>query len=62
MPPRQTSIFDVINQNIVTVSQDIHTLMGEVARLKQDVDDIRAIFNAPEQPNVRGEEEAKSSK
>lgn len=62
MPPRQTSIFDVINQNIITVSQDIHTLMGEVARLKQDVDDIRAIFNAPEQPNVRGEEEAKSSK
>lgn len=62
MPPRQTSIFDVINQNIVTVSQDIHTVISEIANLKKEIDGIRAIFNAPEQPNVRGDEEAKSSK
>lgn len=62
MPPRQTSIFDVINQNIVTVSEDIHTVLGEIANLKKEIDGIRAIFNAPEQPDVRGDEGGKFSK
>jgi len=59
---RPLNIFDVINQNIVTVSEDIHTIIGEIANLKQDIDSIRAIFNAPEQPNVRGDEGEKFSK
>lgn len=55
MPPKQPmqprNILEVINQNIVTVSEDLHTLMNEVAALK-------AMFNAPEKPNALGEDGA----
>ena len=49
------NIFELINKNIVTVSEDIHTLMGEVASLKKEIAELKAIFNAPVQPNASGE-------
>ena len=56
------NIFELINKNIVTVSEDVHTLMGAVSTLRKDVAELRSIFNAPEQPNTHGDEGAESSK
>ncbi|MBR2266607.1 MAG: hypothetical protein IJ882_08140 [Paludibacteraceae bacterium] len=52
------NIFELINKNIFTLSEDIHTLMPvlqEVEALKKEVAQLRAIFMAPEQPNGSGE-------
>ncbi|MBR2266618.1 MAG: hypothetical protein IJ882_08195 [Paludibacteraceae bacterium] len=54
------NIFELINKNIVTVSEDVHALMREVAALRQDMAELRSIFNAPEQPNVVPGEEGAS--
>ena len=50
------NIFELINKNVVTVSQDIHVMMAEMETLKREVTELKAIFNAPEEPNVHGEE------
>jgi len=50
------NIFELINKNVVTVSEDIHTMMREMDALKTEVAALRSIFNAPEEPNVHGEE------
>ena len=49
------SIFELINKNIYTLSEDVHSLMSDMAELK-------AMLTAPEQPNVRGDEGEKISK
>lgn len=50
------NIFDVINQNIVTLSEDLHTLMTQQNELLRRIQQLENIFIAPEQPNARGEE------
>ncbi len=50
------NIFELINKNVVTVSEDIHAMMAEMATVKKEVAELKAIFNAPEEPNVHGEE------
>ena len=57
---RPQNIFDVINQNIVTLSEDLHTLMAQQNELLNKVQQLENIFKAPEQPNARGEEGAES--
>lgn len=53
---RPQNIFDVINQNIVTLSEDVHALMAQQNELSHRVQQLENIFKAPEQPNARGEE------
>ena len=55
---RPLNIFDVINQNIFAVSEDLHTLMTEFASVREDINQIRAMFNAPVVPNASGEASA----
>lgn len=50
------NILEVINENIVAVSEDIHQLMDIVIPLYREVAELRKMFNAPEQPNALGEE------
>ena len=56
------NIFELINKNIFTLSEDVHALMGEVKALRSELAEFRSIFNAPEQPNASGEDGEKKSK
>lgn len=53
---RAMNIFEVINQNIVTVSEDVHTMMGQVNGLAERISQLEKIFAAPDEPNVHGAE------
>ena len=63
MPPKQPqqprNIFESINMNINTMNENILTLMEQVAKTQQEVIALSLMFKAPEQPNARGEEDAK---
>ena len=50
------SIFDVINQNVVTVGEDLHALMSKVEHMHKDIDDLKCMLTAPEEPIASGEE------
>ena len=52
------NIFEAINLNIYGVNENIHTLMQQVAAMHNELIDLRAMFNAPEQPNALGEDGA----
>ena len=45
--------------NINTMNENILTLMEQVAKTQQEVIALSLMFKAPEQPNARGEEDAK---
>jgi hypothetical protein len=55
---RPSNIFDVINQNIYAVSEDLHTLMAAIDTMRDEFHRVRAMFNAPDQPNAPGETSA----
>lgn len=52
------NIFELINKNVVTVSEDIHSLMNDIATMKSEVSELKALFNAPVTPNASGETSA----
>lgn len=56
------NIFELINKNIVTLSEDVHALMDAVSELRKEQAELKSIFIAPEQPNASGEEGDKRSK
>ena len=66
MPPKELpqprNIFEVINQNIYNLGLNQKTAMDEIAAMRKEVAELRAMFNppAPEQPNARGEEGAEA--
>ena len=49
------NIFELINKNVVTVSEDIHALMADVTAMKNELAEVKALFNAPVTPNASGE-------
>lgn len=50
------NIFEVINENINTVNENVIDLMKKVTAMEQEVIALSLMFKAPEQPNARGEE------
>lgn len=52
------SIFEVINENINTVNENVLDMMKKVATMEQEVIALSLMFKAPEQPNAHGEEGA----
>lgn len=50
------NILEVINFNIVAISEDMHRMMDDVIAMRREVAELRKMFNAPEQPNALGEE------
>ena len=50
--PQPRNIFEAINQNIYLMNENIHTLMEQVAANQQELVALRAMFNAPEEPNA----------
>ena len=52
------SIFDVINENVNTVNENVLDAIKKVTSLEQEVIALRMMLKAPEQPNARGEEGA----
>lgn len=53
---RPKNVFDIINENIVTVSEDLHAMMRRFDAMEQEVIALSMMFRTPEQPNARGEE------
>ena len=58
MSMKPLNIFDLINRNVVTVGEDLHTLMTRVNELYDKVAQLEQVFIVPEQPNAHGEEGA----
>ena len=58
METKPRNIFEAINQNIATLSEDLHDLMTQVSGMQQEIIALSLMFKAPEQPNARGEEGA----
>lgn len=50
------SIFDVINENINVVNENVLDMMRKMASMEQAVQALTAMFQAPEQPNAHGED------
>jgi hypothetical protein len=50
------NIFEVINENINTMNENVLDLIKKVATVEQEVIALSVMFNAPEQPNARGED------
>jgi hypothetical protein len=53
------NIFEVINENINTMNENVLDLIKRVATVEQEVIALSLMFKAPEQPNASGEEGAK---
>lgn len=49
------NIFELINKNVVTVSEDLHAMMADLATMKSELAEVKALFNAPVTPNASGE-------
>ena len=61
MPEQQPRNFlELINLNIVNLGKNQKTQMDEIAAMRKEVAELRAMLNppAPEQPNARGEDGA----
>lgn len=54
------NVFDLINENINTVNENVLDVIKKMATLEQEVIALRLMFSAPEQPNARGEEGAEA--
>ena len=52
------NVFEVINENINTVNENVIDLMKKVSAMEQEIIALSLMFKAPEQPNARGEEGA----
>lgn len=52
------NIFDLINENINTVNENVIDLMKKVTNMEQEVVALSLMFKAPEQPNAHGEDGA----
>ena len=50
------NIFDLINENINIVNENIIDMMNKVSSMEKEVIALSQMFKAPEQPNAHGEE------
>ena len=50
------NIFEVINENINTMNENVIDLMKKVTSIEQEVIALSLMFKAPEQPTIPGED------
>lgn len=52
------NIFEVINENINTMNENVIDLMKKVSAMEQEIIAMSLMFKAPEQPTISGEDGA----
>lgn len=52
------NIFEVINENINTMNENVIDLMKKVSAMEQEIIAMSLMFKAPEQPTIPGEDGA----
>lgn len=52
--PQPRNILEAINLNVYMLGENLKLAMDEIAKLQQEVASLKAMFNAPEQPNALG--------
>ena len=53
------NIFDVINENINIVNENILDIIDRVSSMEREITTFSQMFKAPDKPNARGEEGVK---